>query len=325
MWVPKTHDKEEFLQGKNLGVKMDINIHNITQSEVFGMFSPRNPISNKGDYGRVLLICGSYGMAGAAVIAANACIASGAGLVNIVCPKSVYPIIAAGVPEAVFTPINDVPDDNDIAALKAAIAKADCAAIGCGLGDGKYAEKMLFTLFQNAKIPLIIDADGINRLCNNIYLLREAKLPIILTPHPGEMGRLCNISAKAVQADRIGTAKSFVEKYNVTLVLKGHETIVIQQNGDTYINHTGNAGMACAGSGDMLCGIAAALLAMGFSPVNAAKAAVFIHGLSGDLSAKEYSMTSTCPTTMQRLLPTVFRQIELSFEGNDDIRKENAE
>ena len=303
---------------------MNITACDITENEVFGLFSPRNPESNKGDYGRVLLICCSYGMAGAAIIAANACIASGAGLVNIVCPKSIYPIIAAAVHEAVFTPINDEPTNGDIMAVKSAIAKADCAAIGCGLGDGEYAEKMLFTLLDNAKIPLIIDADGINRLCDNIYLLREATAPIILTPHPGEMGRLCGGNAKAVQADRMGTAKRFVDEYGVTLVLKGHETIVMQSGGCAAVNHTGNAGMACAGSGDMLCGIMAALLGGGFSPFDAAKAAVFIHGRCGDLSAKEYSMISTSPTTMQRFLPSVFRQIELSFEGNERTRGQNA-
>lgn len=304
---------------------MDVSVHDITQNEVFGLFSPRNPVSNKGDYGRALLICGSYGMAGAAIIAANACIASGAGIVNIVCPKSIYPIIASAVHEAVFTPINDEPTDDDIMAVKSAINKADCAALGCGLGSGKYAEKMLFTLLINAKIPLIIDADGINRLCDNIYMLREATVPIILTPHPGEMGRLCGSNAKAVQSDRMGTAMRFVEEYGVTLVLKGHETIVMQPSGKTAINHTGNAGMACAGSGDMLCGIMAALLAGGFAPFDAAQAAVFIHGRCGDLSAVEYSMISTSPTTMQQFLPQVFRQIELSFEGNDLTRGQNSE
>lgn len=303
---------------------MDISVHDITENEVFGLFSPRNPVSNKGDYGRVLLICGSYGMAGAAIIAANACIASGAGLVNIVCPKSIYPIIASSVHEAVFTPINDKPIDDDITAVKSAIAKADCAAIGCGLGGGEYAEKMLFTLLDNAKIPLIIDADGINRLCDSIYMLREAKIPIILTPHPGEMGRLCGSNAKAVQSDRMGTARRFAAEYGVTLVLKGHETIVMQPDGCAAVNHTGNAGMACAGSGDMLCGIMAALLGCGFKPYDAARAAVFIHGRCGDLSAEEYSMIGTSPTTMQRFLPQVFRQIELSFEGNDLKREQNT-
>ena len=303
---------------------MDITVHDITEREIYSMFSPRNADSNKGDYGRVLLICGSYGMAGAAIIAANACIASGAGLVNVVCPKSIYPIVAAAVHEAVFTPINDEPTDEDIMAVKAAIAKADCAAIGCGLGSGEYAEKMLFTLLECANIPLIIDADGINRLCDNIYMLREATVPIILTPHPGEMGRLCGSNAKAVQADRMGVAKRFVEEYGVTLVLKGHETIVMQPNGETGINHTGNAGMACAGSGDMLCGIMAALLGNVFSAANAAKAAVFIHGRCGDISADEYSMISTSPTTMQLCLPQVFRQIELSFEGNELTRGQNV-
>lgn len=284
-------------------------------NEMFRLLKKRKIDSNKGDFGRCVLICGSYSMAGAAAICAGACVHSGVGIAHVICPDSIYPIVSSAVPEAVFTPVDDDISKTDEQRIVDALDNADCVVFGCGVGISDYSEKMLRIIVENAKVPVIIDADGINLLARRIELISKIKAPIILTPHPGEMSRLCSASIADIQGDREAVARDFAMKNSLTLVLKGSGTVIASGCGDTFINRTGNPGMACAGSGDMLCGIMAALICQHLDVLDAACMAVHIHGMCGDLSAERYSQIFTTPSTMIEMLPDIFKQIEKIQNG----------
>lgn len=276
----------------------------LTKEKIFSLFPPRQADTHKGDYGKAVLVCGSYGMAGAATLAAKGSLLCGAGLTHVVCPDSIYPILATALPEPVFTPIAE-----DLTPLSRAVRSASAVGIGCGLSRGILPAKMLSKTVEACKVPLVIDADGINLLAENIDLLERCRAPVILTPHAGEMARLCGISVEEVRQDRERTAAEFAKKYGVTVVLKGHRTLVATPD-KVYQNPTGNAGMATGGSGDVLCGMTVSLLAQGLKVEDAACAAVYLHGLCGDAAAKVLSQHSLTPSAMLSFLPQIFLEIE---------------
>lgn len=280
------------------------------KTQVFGMFKKRDENANKGSFGRALIIAGSYGMAGAAVIAAKAAVLSGVGICDIACEQSVYPIISAGIPEAVCTPISKDFNADDKKRLKQSLKRADCVVIGCGMGNTDYTDKILREVSELCNVPIIIDADALNVLSKDLSILKSFKCNVIVTPHPGEMCRLSKISVSEINSDRVKCATEFSKKYGVVTLLKGKNTVISDENGEYSINTSGNAGMATGGSGDMLCGVIAALVCDGFSAFNAACAGAFIHGYAGDFSAQKYSQHSTCANTMLKLLPKVFLEIE---------------
>lgn len=276
-------------------------------SEVKARFQPRDPESNKGDYGRLLAVCGSEGMAGAAVLSGSAALRCGAGIVESAVPRSIYPIAAAGMTEAVFT----LYDESDYEEkLPVALRRASACLIGCGLGTGQAAQEILNLVLKNTKVPLVIDADGINLLAQNIHRLDEVHVPVILTPHPGEMARLMETTAADVQKHRLDYARQFAREHHVVLVLKGAGTIIAEPGGMAHLNMTGNAGMAKGGSGDVLAGMTAAFLAQGMAPAQAAVAAAYLHGMAGNLCAQRNSKTAMLPTDMVAVLPQVFLEIE---------------
>lgn len=247
---------------------------------------PRN--SHKGTYGTALLFCGSYGMAGAAILSAKAALRSGVGIVKSVICKSIYPILSVAVPEAVCLPVNDsesgtLPSDIDIEKIT---ENTNAVLFGCGVAQSPQTEKLLENIICNSKIPIVIDADGINLLSHRIELLEKSKAPIILTPHPKEMSRLCGFLVAEIEADRLNTASNFARKHNCILVLKGAYTVIAEPDGCVTVNTNGNSGMATAGSGDVLAGILVSLLSQGLSPSFCAKSAVYLHGEAGDKAAK---------------------------------------
>ncbi len=277
------------------------------------VIKPRNPESNKGDYGRLLCLCGSEGMAGAASLCARAALRGGAGLVNVVLPRSIYPIVAAGAQEAIYTLLDYAPSGaltgEAQTALAEALAKADAMVLGCGLGTGREASALLRQCLMGAEKPIVIDADGINLLARNIDILKTVQAPLVLTPHPGEMARLTGRSVKEIQLHRLEFACSFAREYNVVLVLKGAGTIVASPAGHAWVNQTGNAGMAKGGSGDVLAGLTGALLAQGCKPEEAAAAAVWLHGTAGDRCAARLSQTAMLPADLIGELPGLFLEI----------------
>ncbi len=261
------------------------------------VFPKRRHNSHKGTFGTAALICGSYGMAGAAILAAKGALRSGVGIAKCILCDKIYPFFTSALPEAVCVPLKS----NSLGTLEY-FPESDiynnCSSLlfGCGVGQNEDTFKILSDIIEKGQIPTVIDADGINLLSRDIDLLKKSKVPIILTPHPAEMARLLKITVKEVESDRINIARTFAKEYGVTLVLKGANTVIATKNGEVSINTNGNAGMATGGSGDVLAGIIVSLLAQGFSPESAAEAAVFLHGEAGDKAAAKRGMRSMLPS-----------------------------
>ena len=278
------------------------------------LFPPRKADTNKGSYGTLLAVCGSAGMAGAAVLSAGAALRCGVGLVDLALPKEIYPIAAARLPEPVFTLLETdgagALTGESRERLETALQKASACLVGCGLGTGAAARALVETLIGKAQVPLILDADGINIVAGNIDILKTAKAPVILTPHPGEMARLLKASVPEVQAHRLRHAKDFAEKYGAVLVLKGSGSITVSPDGRAFLNPTGNPGMAKGGSGDVLAGMIASFAAQGADPFLAAACGVYLHGAAGDACARRFSQRAMLPSDLIEELPELFLQFE---------------
>lgn len=269
--------------------------------------------SNKGTLGSLLCICGSYGMAGAAIMAGKAALRCGIGLLKIAVPKSIYPVCATNILESVYYPLeetsNGVISSKNTDFLLEMCEKSSAVVIGCGLSVCDDTKNLVQSVITNCEKPLVIDADALNCICNKPEILKNLKVPAIITPHPGEMARLLHSTPKTVNSNRENTAIDFAKKFGVVTVLKGAGTIIASPDGKVYINHTGNSGMATGGSGDVLSGIIGSLLAQGASPINAAAAGVFLHGTIGDLAAEKLGKISMLPTDMIDMIPTAYLKL----------------
>lgn len=253
------------------------------------IFKKRRHNSHKGAFGTGLMLCGSYGMAGAAILAARAALRSGIGILKAAVCESIYYPFTVSAPEAVCLPVRPggkgtlCPDNLNLPEL---LKGCSAALIGCGMGNNEDTARLVKELTEISEIPLVIDADGINALAESIDIIKKSKAPVILTPHTGEMARLCSLTVREVEENRVETARGFALKYGCVLVLKGANTIIAEPNGEVYFNMTGNPGMSTGGSGDALAGIILSLLAQGLNAADAAKAAVYLHGEAGDKAAR---------------------------------------
>jgi len=270
------------------GMKIDTYI---TDSALVASMMPRRfKNSNKGDYGRVLIITGSEGMTGSGCLAATAALRTGAGLVYVGVPAGLVSIYDAQVMESVTIPLEDERtgrlSKRCLSRIEAEIKRMDVLAVGPGLGTGDDIFDIVARMVEMADVPLVVDADGLNVLSRDVSVLKNLKTQMVITPHPGEMARLCGISIGEVQDNRIDVAREFAEKWKVVTVLKGARTIIALPDGTIYINPTGNAGMATAGSGDVLTGIIASLIGQGVTPWHAAVAGTYLHGMAGDNAAQ---------------------------------------
>ena len=287
---------------------------NITEEEYLRQLSkPRTSDSNKGTYGTLLSVCGSEGMAGAAYLSAAAALRCGVGLVHVALPESIYPIVSSRLAEPVFTLLRY--DRNGLAPqctekLKSAAGRATACLIGCGLGQERVTQNLVYSLVESLKCPMVIDADGINALAGNIDRLYGKKAPVILTPHPGEMARLMKTSISEIQAHRVEFAKKLSSQYDVIVVLKGEGTVIASPDGCVFLNPTGNPGMATGGSGDVLAGMIASFLAQGEDPYFSAVAGTYLHGLAGDICSKNLSQRAMLPTDLIERLPELFLRLE---------------
>lgn len=270
---------------------------------------PARPVdANKGTFGHVLCVCGQEGMTGAAYFAAAAALRCGAGLVTAALPRPVAPILAARLPEALWLPLPETNGHLSAAAagvLAPKLSAYQAIVCGCGCGTSEAMREVL-ALLLHAPCPVIVDADGINLLAAHISLLETDHAPLILTPHPGEMARLCGCTVAAVQADRERYAAEFAARCGVTLVLKGYRTVVADPAGHRWVNPTGNPGMAIGGTGDLLAGVIASLVAQGLSPADAAVCGVYLHGLAGDKAAETVGPVGLLPSDMLAELPRLF-------------------
>lgn len=274
----------------------------------------RYPDTHKGNYGKILMLCGSVGFTGAAVMASKAALRSGAGLVYVGVPEKVYPIVAVKSDEAMVFPLPC--DDagrlslNALPEILRRMDKCDVCLLGPGLGRSKELDILTAEIVKHSTKPLVIDADGINALAENIDILSHAMCPVVLTPHDGELKRMGGSTH-----DRVSSARSFVKEHRCTLVMKGHRTITASYEDLPIVNTTGNAGMAVGGSGDVLAGIIASFIGQGLHPAGyssiagAAAMAVWVHGMAGDLCARELGQQGMLPTDMINALPRVIKGV----------------
>ena len=269
----------------------------------------RARVSHKYSCGRALIVAGASGYAGAPVLAANACERSGAGLTQLMVPESIYPVAAMRCDGAVVQPLPAAEDGGFAACAAAALArtleKASAAAIGPGLGAGEQAKALVKSAVQNAACPLVLDADALRVLADDPRLPERYNAPLILTPHEGEFRRL----GGDLTAGRLAGALRFTAEHpRVILILKGYGTLVCR-GAEAAVNPTGGPAMAKGGSGDVLTGILCGLLAQGFEPWFAARSAVYLHGLAGDLAAAELGEYSLAPSDLIRYLPQAIRTV----------------
>ncbi len=279
----------------------------INENDFSKYLKKRNLNSHKGTFGKCLCVVGSYGMAGAAILSLKAALRCGVGLSKCLLPAEIYPIVSAAVPESTFSIYNNL---NYLKKLDEELNSASSVLIGCGCGKSELIASAVKLCINKCTCPLVIDADGINVLSHHINWLEKHPNEVILTPHSAEMARLLHSSVQAVQNNREEDSKNFAKKHNVTVILKGHHTIIAEKTGTISINPTGNPGMATGGSGDVLSGMIVSFLAQGL-PINiAAKAAVFMHGKAGDIAATKKSQHSLLPTDIIEELPNLFIEYE---------------
>ncbi|MFQ5587776.1 MAG: NAD(P)H-hydrate dehydratase [Nitrospiria bacterium] len=263
--------------------------------------------AHKGTMGHVLVVGGSPGKQGAPQMTARAAFRAGAGLVTVALPESIEGSASLQLVEAMTIPLPVTETGSvSVSAQKALLHHIEgkrVVAVGPGLSQHPDTQDLVLNLIKQVTIPMVIDADGINAVAGNLSVLKEKKGPVILTPHPGEMGRLIGKSAAEVQRDRFNIAAVFAETWGVMLVLKGPHTLVAFPDGRIWVNTTGNPGMAAAGVGDALTGVIAACAAPGASPENAALAGVYLHGRAGDLAARDKGETGMMTSDLIESLP----------------------
>ena len=276
-------------------LKKFFNLMNIKiRKEFKGLLKKRKNAAHKGDFGNIFVLAGSLGLTGAAALCSNAVLRSGAGLVTLGIPYSLSVgtrHVLSLLTEVMTLPL---PETKKITlSLKAEkdilkkVNLSDVVILGPGLSQNPETQKLINRIILKIKKPMVLDADALNAISKNTISLKKVKSQYIVTPHPGEMSRLIKKEINYIKNNRLTVAKKFSSDYNAVVVLKGAGTIVVGTNGKFYINNTGNPGMATAGSGDVLTGIIGGLLGQGLEMFDAARLGVYIHGLAGDLAAKD--------------------------------------
>ena len=286
-----------------------------TAHDLAEFLAPRPMDSNKGLYGHVLIVGGSLGKSGAAAMAGMAALRAGVGLVTVATAKSSLPNVAGFAAELMTEPLPETDTGGiGVASVKSGelqqlASTMTVVAIGPGIGRHPETVEFVHEAVRTLKCPLVIDADGLNAFDGKTALLDGSQRALVLTPHPGEMGRLAGISTKAVQADRLNVARTFAREHRLVLVLKGNLTIITLPDGTAWVNPTGNPGMATGGTGDILTGMTAGIL--GQMPNDAARAAVvavYLHGLAGNVAAETMGEHSLVATDLLSGLPEAFRR-----------------
>jgi NAD(P)H-hydrate epimerase len=289
------------------------NLSLVTPESIAPLFAPRPRDSNKGTFGHVLIVAGSRGKSGAAAMAGLAALRAGAGLVTVACPESVLSSVAEFAPELMTEAL---PETNSGTLARSAFdrirdlaAKRTLVAIGPGLGTDEQTAEVVLRVFDELQKPLVVDADALNCLATR-HDWRTQQALRVLTPHPGEMSRLSNRPTSDIQADRLATAREFSTARNVTLVLKGQRTLTAFADGRVWINPTGSPALATGGTGDILTGMLAGLLAQSpAAPDLAIAAAVYLHGLAGQIAARHLTEQVVIATDLLHYLPEGIREI----------------
>ncbi len=284
------------------------------QQEFRGLLKKRPRDSHKGDFGHVFILAGSRGLTGAAALCSNAALCSGAGLVTLGIPASLNSIMSRKLTEVMTISLAETKEGT--LSLKAEedilrkIKTSDVVVLGPGLSQHPKTQKLINRLILKIEKPMVMDADALNAISENTDALKKIKSRCAVTPHTGEMSRLINKSREYVKNNRLIVAKKFSHDYNAVVVLKGAGTVVARPDGKYYINSTGNPGMATAGSGDVLTGIIAGFLAQGLKFFDAAKLSVYIHGLAGDLAAKNKGEIGLIAGDILEKIPYAIKQVQ---------------
>jgi NAD(P)H-hydrate epimerase len=291
----------------------DVTTFLLEREDVAPLFPPRPRDSHKGTYGHVLVVAGSVGKTGAAALCGRAAMRAGAGLVTLATSASAQPVVASLLLEAMTEPLPET--EARTVALKAhdaiteLAAARDAVALGPGLGLDDETRRLARALVRELKRPMVVDADGLTALVGHLDGLRAAAGARYLTPHPGEMARLLGVSVADVQRDRLGCTRAFAKEHGVHLCLKGSRSLVASPDGRVLINPTGNPGMASGGTGDVLTGIVGALLARGLPPERVLGAAVYLHGLAGDVAAERVGEEALVASDVIEALGGAFRRL----------------
>ncbi len=281
--------------------------------KIYKKMASRKASSHKGSYGHVFVIAGSASYTGAPYLASQAALISGSGLVTLGLPKSLHPILAKKLIEVMIKPLPETEAQTlSLGAAREIInfsKKADVVAVGPGLSLNPLTKKLVLNLIRDIPKPFVVDADGISALAGHCDILKRLRHPVVLTPHPGEMSNIIGKSAAFIQKNRKKVAHVFAKEYNVVLVLKGHRTVVASPDGKSYLNKTGNPGMASGGVGDVLTGVIASFIGQGLSPFEASALGVYVHGLAGDLAAGEKGQLSLIATDLLNKIPEALKAL----------------
>ncbi len=272
---------------------------------------PRRPDTHKGDYGHLLVIAGSVGKTGAAVMACQAALRMGAGLVTLAIPKSLNPIMEVKLTEVMTEPLPETPLQTlSLRAFNPILRLCEnksAVVIGPGVGTFKETQTLILKLIKTLNLPIILDADGLTALSTQPKTLPLTNRSLILTPHPGEMARLTGSTGQKVQEDRIGLSRHFAQSHHLYLILKGYRSLIATPKGEIFINPTGNPGLASGGTGDVLTGMIGGLICQGFDILPSLQVSVYLHGMAGDWVARERGEKSLVATDLIEKIPSLLQ------------------
>ena len=294
-----------------------LNLNVITPPDVVSVIGPRPPTANKGNYGHVLVLGGSLGKAGAPAMAGMAALRAGAGLSTVATAKCVLNTVAGFHPELMTEPLEQT-EEGTISGkvstrrrIDALIQRKTVFSVGPGISRNQETAKLVRSLVSKCETPMVVDADGLNAFEGHAAELNGKGRSLVITPHPGEMARLVGSSVAAVQRDRLNVARTFAREHRVVVVLKGHRTVIAEPDGVIWVNTTGNPGMATGGTGDILTGMVAGLIAQNPERImEAVIAAVYLHGLAGDVACETMGEQSLVATDLLAALPEAFRRVQ---------------
>lgn len=295
-------------------------------------FTPRPPAAHKGDCGRVLVVAGAKGMIGAACLAAEGAARAGAGLVTLAVPEGLQKLAAAKLTEVMTAGLPATPQQTfsheAVAEVLALAERADVLALGPGITTHPDTAAFVRNLLPSLSVPCILDADGLNCLAGSPEIFRSVSVPLVITPHPGELARLTGKSIAQIQENRVAAAEKAAFDWRVVVLLKGAATVIASPEGTVYINPTGNPGMASGGSGDVLTGVIAGLVAQGLDTLSGAAAGAFLHGRAGDLAAKQKGIRGLLARDLLACLPEAIREVEallgeMAGDGNNEAGRES--
>ncbi len=300
-------------------LKEDLPLELLTFQKCRGLIKKRAADSHKGTYGHLLVLAGSPGKSGAAVLCAEAALRAGSGLVTLGVPNSISPAVEEKTTEVMSVSLKDSKDgtfhpDAHEEVLRELDGKKTALAVGPGISTSRSTGKFLEKVIAQCEVPVTLDADALNIISKNPDILRKTKVPAVITPHPGEMARLCGVRTKQVQDDRVGISTRFSEEYGCYIVLKGARTVVTTPGGEVFINPTGNSAMATAGTGDVLTGIIGGLAAQGYDCLQSCLLGVFLHGHAADLLLEETGTAGFTASEISRKIPASRNSIISSTE-----------